>query len=215
MIHRTIETSGAKILIWELTETWEELLKQFDKNEIDSLELSTFHTDKRKKEYLSVRLALKTLLNRKIKICYDDEGKPFLSDYFAEIGISHSGQWMAVITHPTQKVGIDVERFQPKISTISERFLSNEELEKIYEKEESKIKKLTLLWSAKEALFKVIGKEAVDFSRQLLILPFEMKKSGKMKALHLPRKKLYELDYELTEEYAMVYLIDNTEQNIL
>jgi len=214
MIHRTIKISDTKILIWKLTETWEELLKQFDKNEIDSVEFSTFHTDKRKKEYLSVRLALKTLLNRKIKICYNDDGKPFLSDYFAEIGISHSGQWIAVITHPTQKVGIDVERFQSKILAISERFLSQEELEKILEDKEEKLKKLTLLWSAKEALFKVIGKEAVDFSRQLLIFPFRMGKSGKMKALHIPRKKLYELNYELTEEYALVYLIDNMEQNI-
>lgn len=214
MIHKKIETSGAKILVWQSTETFDELVTFFDKNETE--ELNTLQSEKRKIEYLSVRLALKTLLNREIKICYNDDGKPFLSDYFAEIGISHSGQWIAVITHPTCKVGIDIERFQPKISAISKRFLSKEELEKILEKDENRLKKLTLLWSAKESLFKVIGKEAVDFSRQLCILPFEMGKTGKIKALHIPRNKLYELNYELSEEYAMVYLINkNVEPNKL
>ena len=44
------------------------------------------------------------------------------------------------------------------------------------------IEKITLVWTAKEALYKVIQKEGINFSKQLLITPFEWgAKSGSAK----------------------------------
>ena len=44
------------------------------------------------------------------------------------------------------------------------------------------IEKITLVWTAKEALYKLIQKEGINFSEQLLIAPFEWGvKSGSAK----------------------------------
>ncbi|MFZ4724954.1 MAG: siderophore biosynthesis protein, partial [Paludibacter sp.] len=60
---------------------------------------------------------------------------------------------------------------------------------------------------AKEALYKIIGIQAVEFSKQLRIFPFEVKEEGEFKALHLPTNTGYNLSYILTDQYALVYCI--------
>jgi len=66
---------------------------------------------------------------------------------------------------------------------------------------------LLLAWSGKEALYKIIGREAVDFANQLRIFPFEVKPSGEMKAQHIPSESFYKLFYQLTEQYTLVYCL--------
>ncbi|HPC26727.1 MAG TPA: 4'-phosphopantetheinyl transferase superfamily protein, partial [Paludibacteraceae bacterium] len=116
---------------------------------------------------------------------------------------SHSQQWIAVIAHPNLTVGIDIECFQPKILKLYERFLNEEELK--YFGDEKNIRKLTLIWSAKEVIYKIIGNEAVNFSHQIQVLPFKLKESGEIKTLHIPSEKIFRLHYNQTNDYVVVY----------
>ena len=198
-----ISFEGARLLIFEVTESVEALFQQLDY--VDYNEFSKLVSDKRKKEYLGVRVALKFLLGVEKIIQYDTERKPSLSDNSFQLSVSHSGSWIAVMVHPIRAVGIDIEVPTPKIQNIYKRFLN--ETEQAAFSNGDNLNQLLLAWSGKEALNKIIGKEAVDFANQLHLFPFENKKEGTFNAEHIPTKQKYQLHYIQNELYTLVYCI--------
>jgi len=194
----------ARLLVWELTESIEELKNSL--GELDINELDSKVSDKRKFEFLGARVALKALLNKEITIKYDAAGKPCTADNSLQISISHSRKWIAVMVHSTRLVGIDIEIPSDKIQKIYTRFLS--EAEQIDLSNGENMQQLQLAWSAKESLYKIIGNEAVDFAKQLRIFPFEVKDGGKMLGEHIPTGKQYKLRYIQQPEYTLVYCVD-------
>lgn len=205
MKQELITLKDAKLLVWELTESAETLKKQLNLTVSDKIVFEKIVSEKRKLEYLGIRIALKTLLGKDIQIQYDGNGKPHLLDNKHHISISHSNQWIAVMAHPTHSVGIDIECQTDKIQKLYKRFLCPEEQFDLSEGNDNR--QLLLAWSAKEALYKIIGKDAIDFATQLRIFPFEVKQSGEMVGEHVPTKSLYKLYYRLTDNYSMVYCL--------
>lgn len=202
--HNNIITiDEARILVLEVTENIDDLLLQLP--ELDITELEKHISEKRKREFLGVRIALKALLGKEIIVKYDADGKPFLADNSYHISVTHSGKWIAVMAHPTQLVGIDIEIPTDKIQKIYKRFLSATEQEAL--SNGNNISQLQLAWSAKEALYKIIGKEAVDFAKQLRIFPFEVKPTGKISALHIESNTPYHLHYIQNQAYTLVYCL--------
>ncbi|MEI8087538.1 MAG: 4'-phosphopantetheinyl transferase superfamily protein [Paludibacter sp.] len=190
-------------LVFEITESVEDLYKVWYYDGLDTKEFEKFVSEKRKREYLAVRLAMRSLLGKDVLICYTKEGKPFFNDNSFQISISHSGKWVAVMAHPTDIVGIDIECPTDKIKNLYTRFLSKTEQEELYNG--NNIAQLQLAWSAKEALYKIIGKQAVDFAKQLRLFPFEVKPQGEIIAQHIESKTLYTLFYIQSAEYTLVY----------
>ena len=190
------------VLIWEMTESEAEL---FDFLQLEADESAMYHSlksAKRKLEYLGLRAALKTMFGKKVPLAYFPDGKPFLTDNSAQINVSHSGKWLALIAHPDAPVGIDIECPTDKIERLAHRFLGDDELKTLSGRE-----KLQIAWSAKEALYKIIGKQAVDFAGQLRLLPFDIfGKNGEFKAEHIPSKTIYTGNYLLTDDYTLVYV---------
>jgi len=205
MKHEVIVIGDAKIMVWELTESIESLKEQLILSDSDKTAFNKIASDKRKLEFLSIRVALKSLLGKEIQIEYDSEGKPHLSDQSYHISISHSNKWIAVMAHTSRNVGIDIECPSDKIQKLYQRFLSITEQKELSNGND--IRQLLLAWSGKEALYKIIGREAVDFANQLRIFPFEVKPSGEMKAQHIPSESFYKLFYQLTEQYTLVYCL--------
>ena len=193
----------AKVLIFNVTESIDDLYKQLDF--VDIAEFSTLVSDKRKLEYLAVRVALKQLLGIEKKIVYDDERKPAFSDKSFQISVSHSANWIAVIAHPTRIVGIDIEVPTEKMRKLYTRFLNETEKKELSNGEN--LTQLMLAWSGKEALYKIIGIEAVDFAKQLHIFPFEIKNEGTFEAEHIPTKQKYQLQYIQNENFVLVYCV--------
>jgi phosphopantetheinyl transferase len=200
-----ITLKEARVLVCEVTGSVETLKEQMTLIESDKTAFEKIVSEKRKLEFLGIRIALKTLIGREIQIQYDGEGKPYLSDKSYQISVSHSNKWIAVMIHPSKKAGIDIECTTDKIQKLYTRFLSLTEQKELSEGKD--IKQLLLAWSAKEALFKIIGKEAIDFANQLRIFPFDVKPSGEMKAQHVPTKSIYKLYYHQTEVYTLVYCL--------
>jgi phosphopantetheinyl transferase len=193
----------SQIIIGRVDESVEMLLSRFKPTENEIIELKKIKSEQRKSEYIAVRLALKQLLGKKAEIEYDTDGKPWLTDRSRQISISHSRNFVAVMLHTHRNVGIDIECHSEKILKIYKRFLNQQEqffFGSIYDKNQ-----LLLLWSAKEVLYKIIGKTAVDFASQLEILPFEMETAGKIAARHLPTGTKYELYYQNTPDFVLVY----------
>ena len=107
-----------------------------------------------------------------------DTRKPFLPDEQFHFSISHCGDYAAAIVSKESRVGIDIEIPVGKILKIKDKFLSVREKE-IFSKgvlsdniqysifnsqfptPDSRLP--TLLWSAKESVFKWYGNGGVDF----------------------------------------------------
>ena len=202
-INNIISIDDARVLVWEVTETIDELklkLKELDENEFDQIV-----SEKRKLEYLGIRVALSELLGEEIRICYTDERKPFFVNKKYGISVSHSGKWIAVMIHPQRPVGIDIEIPTTKIQRVYTRFLS--EIEQAELSNGQDFAQLQIAWSAKEALYKIIGNAAVDFASQLRIFSFEAKDEGEILAEHIPTKRTYQLHYIQHSDYTLVYCL--------
>jgi len=200
---QTITIQNARILVFQLSQSIDELYQQLDY--VDPDEFSKLVSDKRKREYLGVRVALKNMLGVEKKIEYDADRKPRFSDDSYYISISHSADWIAVMADPNHPVGIDIEVPTAKIQKIYKRFLN--EREQLELSNGQNLNQLLLAWSGKEALFKIIGKEAVDFAKHLHIFPFEVASEGLFNAEHSSTKQKYQLHYIQNETYTLVYCV--------
>jgi phosphopantetheinyl transferase len=106
-----------------------------------------------------------------------DTRKPFLPDEQYHFSISHCGDYAATIVSKDSRVGIDIEIPVEKILKITDRFLSGAEKKMFniprltdvvgqeYSIPNSRLP--TLLWSAKESVFKWDGNGGVDFRKQI------------------------------------------------
>jgi phosphopantetheinyl transferase len=100
-----------------------------------------------------------------------DTRKPFLPDEQYHFSISHCGDYAAAIVSTNSRVGIDIEIPVEKIKAISHKFVSPSERKEfeLQELSASGPQLLTLLWSAKEAVFKWYGNGEVDFRKHILL----------------------------------------------
>ena len=98
-----------------------------------------------------------------------DTRKPFLPDEQYHFSISHCGDFAAAIVSKDSRVGIDIEIPTEKISKIMYKFLSAKEHELFHliQPDNDRIPFSTLLWSAKESVFKWYGDGGVDFRREI------------------------------------------------
>lgn len=196
------------ICLFENTFTSGELAAELDLPDYYLNEYEELKTEKRRKEYLGLRLALKQCANGLCKqVIYTSEFKPEVIDKSLNISFSHSRNWIAVMAHPSKSVGIDIEVPSDKFGKIFHKFL-NEKEHNDFDNGKNE-EQLRLIWSAKEVLFKIIGNDAVNFSEQLRIFPFEVSKQGEFAAEHIPTGKKYILNYQLTDLYALVFCVDD------
>lgn len=104
-------------------------------------------------------------------ISISDSKKPVLLNGDFHFSISHCGDYAAAIVSDNKTVGIDVELVTPKIEKIKNKFLGEEEINRLKNNQfsVSGSQFLTLAWSTKEAIFKWYGKGAVDFKKDINI----------------------------------------------
>lgn len=202
--YQLIQHHDTCICIFDNKYSSDELLHFSDNILLYKDQFEQFTGEKRKKEYLGLRFALKKCLdNQEYKVIYSNEGKPLLENGKFHVSFSHAANWNAAVSHPTKKVGIDIEIPSEKLRRVYEKFLSTEEQQDF--PKTSDLETLCLLWSSKEVLFKIIGNDAVDFARQLRIFPFEKDETGEINALHVVSGMIYQLYYKITSEYVVVF----------
>ena len=106
-----------------------------------------------------------------------DTRKPFLPDERYHFSISHCGDYAAAIVSSKNRVGVDVEEPVGKILNIQNKFLSNKEREQFLGELKSPDFRLpTLLWSAKESVFKWYGVGGVDFRQHIQLFNLQDEK---------------------------------------
>ncbi|MDR0371000.1 MAG: 4'-phosphopantetheinyl transferase superfamily protein [Prevotellaceae bacterium] len=208
MIHATYTHDDARILIWKITESEDELYQQL-KNEEEKRQFSSLNSEKRRKEFLGVRIALQTLLGREIQIGYTHEGKPYLPDGSYRISISHSREWIAVMVHPVLEVGIDIEIQKQTVLRVYKKFLHETEIARFAgeQDEEKRRIRFQLIWGAKEALYKIVGHDWVDFSAGFQTLPFDLQPEGTLNVIDSKKGRIFALKYFQDKHYCLVFCL--------
>lgn len=123
--------------------------------------------DKRLKERLSALILLKQLFGQQATVEHLPNGKPFVNIPKIEISISHTyniyGVSISRLPH-----GMDIERWGSTAWKVREKFLTIEE-EKLIDllKTFTKEQVATLLWSAKEAVYKAFDYPSLDFKKDI------------------------------------------------
>jgi 4'-phosphopantetheinyl transferase EntD len=98
---------------------------------------------------------------------YLPNGKPVIEK--GGISISHSDRLVGLAVG-SGSIGLDIQKCVEKIFTVRSKFCSTEELAWAESRVDA-LRTLTMIWSAKEAIFKYWG-EQVDFAREIAISPF-------------------------------------------
>ncbi len=165
--------AGTKLGIWKINEP-----ERFFKASVP-VHRDVSHPHKRL-QHLAGRYLLQFLFpdfpHELIEIA--DTRKPFLPDEKYHFSISHSRDYAAAIVSKTNRVGIDIEVPSPKAEMIKDKFLNEEEkqiFQAMGEDKETDPKSqipnsnslFSMLWCAKEAVFKWHGNGEVDFRKHI------------------------------------------------
>lgn len=181
--------TDSRLAVWKIDEDEDFFLRHVP------LQRSITHPFKRR-QHLAGRYLLQHLFPdfplSLIKIA--DTRKPYLEDEAYHFSISHCSNYAAAVVSKTQRVGIDIEVPTPKVEKIKHKFLHEEE-----RRWQSAMNdgpgasgnsaihhtitqvpntQLTLLWCAKEAVFKWWSYGAVDFSEMIRLQPFLLRPEG-------------------------------------
>lgn len=200
--------NGGEISVWEVTESEEELLKIISIPNDELEELFLTRSEARRKEKLAVRALLNTVFEDKVYLGHHDNGSPFIQNNSIHISITHTARFVAIITHPTEDVGIDIESIERDFSAVEKKALSEEEREDLSDKNRNL--QLAIYWCAKEAIYKRMSQHGVDFAKQMEIDKFNPKDEGEIDATFINKdgeEEEFELEYEVFDNHVLVWLV--------
>jgi phosphopantetheinyl transferase len=129
----------------------------------------------KKRESVAARYCLHQLSPEfeSLILVQNDRNRPFFQDSDWHISLTHSYPYVAAACSRQNRIGIDLEKPGRNIEKIAPRFLCPTELTKW--KDASTV--LTLAWSAKESIYKAVGKPGLSFQKEIEIIDFDQNPS--------------------------------------
>jgi len=164
--------------------------------------------DKKTTQQFYINQLLSFMLGDPIHYSKDEYGKPYLTNNPYHISISHSKEYLAVMISE-KNCGIDLQYLTPKVTRVRNKFLSEMEINYLVEKQS--LYQLTILWCAKEAVYKQNGRQKLEFKNAMQISPFIYAKEGHLSCRLLTHEideniSLYYKSYELDgDTYILVF----------
>ena len=125
-----------------------------------------------------------------------------------EISISHTNRFVAIILHPDEDLGIDIECLDRDFSAVEKKALSEDEIDDLDDRKKNL--QLAIYWCAKEAIYKRMSISGVDFAEQIEVERFNPRDEGEIEATftHKDGTELeFELSYEVFENHVMVWVV--------
>ena len=186
-LHKTLNFSSSvgtnsKILVWEITESFDTLRAEVVLNMKNRIRLEGMKSELHQRGFLSVRKLMQEACYNDLDLYYDDFGKPHLHDG-KHISITHSHHFSAIIISD-EIVGIDIELQREKITRIADKFVDEEFQYLDKNNPEEYIKKLTVIWGTKEAIFKIRNEKGISFKDHIKVKPFQLENPELKAELH-------------------------------
>lgn len=203
-LFKEVRDDNAIMGIWKMEENLTELESMYEVKEAEMPVYYAFRNDRRRKEWLTVRILLRTLLGREVEICYHPSGKPYLKDESFFISITHTIGFVGVrlAHHP---VALDMEYYSKRVLHLIPRFVSVEELQ--YINPDYDVEMALVMWSAKETLFKLFDISDVAFDEHLFVSDLKYGDKGVFKG-RVEKDGFYaevKLKFEIIGELILVY----------
>ena len=201
----------AKIAVWKITETEEELIELSSTPSDEMEEISFIKSESLRKQRLAVRALLNELFGEKVYLAHHDNGKPYIENDSINISISHTEKYVAVILDQNDEVGIDIESLDRDFSAVEKRALSEDEIDDLDDDKMEKNFQLAIYWCVKEAIFKKISKYNVDFAEQIEIEKFRNNEEGELEATFIHKdgyEEEYKLEYITFDRHLLVWVTE-------
>ncbi|RPD96675.1 4'-phosphopantetheinyl transferase superfamily protein [Aureibaculum marinum] len=207
-LYKTLKVNETtKVLIWKIEESLENLNKGITltthcQNRVDGMK-SELH----KRGFMSIRHLLAEEGYVDADLYYDKLGKPHLKDG-TFISITHSFIFTGIILSKTKHVGIDIEKQRDKIVRIAHKFTTVEDYKNINNEDEL-IRKLTIVWGAKEALYKIYEQEGLSFLQHIYVDDFTFDAAKTTATITYKNKKsTYRIYFLEFEGFMCTYAMD-------
>lgn len=206
-LHKIIQHDpSTQILIWKITESFLELSSGLELKEKSTIRLDGMKSELHQRAFLSVRKLLQESGYSDFNLHYDAFGKPHLDDG-KHISISHSHAFSSIVI-TNRNVGIDLEMQREKITVIAHKFAAIEAVF-LNSNTQDYIQKLTVIWGAKEAIFKIRNEVGISFKDHIEVYPFEVDARETTAILNFENKKTeYDIFFEEVENFTLVYAFE-------
>jgi 4'-phosphopantetheinyl transferase len=206
-LYKTIRVNDfTKVFVWKIEESLEDLTVGIELTELSKKRVETMKSVLHQQGFMSVRQLLKQAGYVDADVYYDAFGKPHLKDK-NYLSITHSFTFTAIIISEKKPVGIDVEKNRDKIVKIAHKFTPIEEYNTIAN-HDALVSKLTIVWGAKESLYKIYGKKKLRFLHHIYIEDFsfiDTKTTGVIKYEgHVSTHNIHFLEFE---DFTCVYAL--------
>lgn len=187
----------------------------YEEVSLDNLDLTTlsiadqqkfkgFLSDKRKREFYFTRVLISSFKQIE-SIEYKPNGKPITNS--GHLSISHSKNIIIVAYSLYSNLGVDIEFYKEKIHRIKHKFLAEKE---IFLLNTNDTFVLTLIWSIKEAIYKMEEVAGLRFKEDLIVTSIDH--PSKITVCKNNDQVVYTFDFVTYPEFVITYCIsDNIE----
>lgn len=135
----------------------------------DMRAVASFTSPTRRAERLAWRIMLRRWAGRDIEVEYAPNGAPQIKNFtYTHISVSHCQDKVAVALS-VQPCAVDIERIDRNFSRLAPRFMGDKELAMAATDIEQ-----AAVWSGKETLYKLYGKEGIDLRQDINITSLDL-----------------------------------------
>lgn len=195
-----------RVYLWKVTEPESELSKGIVLTPHCQNRMDGMKSELHRRAFLSIRHLLAEAGYVDQDLYYDQAGKPHLADG-NKISITHSNHFTGIIISSDREVGIDIEMQREKILRIAHKFTPLEEYNTIANTD-ALIRKLTLVWGAKEALYKIYAEPGLSFLHHINVRDFSLDEEGTTAGiLYHGNESFYRVSFFEFEGFTCVYAV--------
>lgn len=208
-LYKTITVDEhTSLAIWKVEEPEDLLWKGVELTSYCQDRFDGMKSQLHRRAFLSIRHLLAAYGYTDNDLVYHENGKPHLSDG-KHISITHSHNFTGVIISGMDQVGIDIEMQRDKILRIAHKFTPFEEYRTLANTK-AIVRKLTIVWGAKESLYKIYGQKGLSFIKHIDVADFSFD-AGQTSALINYHGDIsdYAIRFLEFEEFTCVYAIKN------
>lgn len=195
-----------KAYLWQVTESESELSEGISLTSHCQSRMDGMKSELHRRAFLSIRHLMAEAGYVDTDLFYDDSGKPHLKDG-NKISITHSNHFTGIIVSSDVEVGIDIEMQREKILRIAHKFTPIEEYSTIANRD-ALIRKLTIVWGAKEALYKIYAEPGLSFMHHIDVKDFSFEDDCTTAGiLYKGDESFYEIEFLEFEGFTCVYAL--------
>jgi phosphopantetheinyl transferase len=198
---------ATSIYVWKISETFDNLFQSVSLKDVSLARLEGMKSENHQKGFMAVRMLLQHNGYTDFDLYYDEFGKPHLKDG-THISISHSFDFSVIVLSDIN-VGIDLELRRDLIKKIAYKFAEEEFVYESQHNSDEFVRKLTVIWGVKEAVFKVRNEVGISFKDHIFVRPFEIKDEKTTALLDFNAvKRNFLVFFTEIEKYTLVWLLE-------